>query len=87
MRSKASQTPVTGRPNISDPRTALNNLNTEPLAQLSAAAAEHIPARSGGAPRTVELTLDARSTARDLVQVIDKDPVLTVQHLMVVLST
>ncbi len=78
---------MTGRPNNSDPRTALNNLITEPLAHEPAAAAEHMPARSSGARRTVELTLDARSTPRDLVQVIDKDPVLTVKHRMVVVST
>lgn len=51
-----------------------------------ATAVDRMPAFPQSVQRVVELAQDERSTARDLVQVIDKDPVLTVKLLKLVNS-
>ena len=56
------------------------------LARTLAAAVEGMPAFPKSVERILELTRDANCTPKDLVQVIDQDPVLTVKILKVVNS-
>ena len=61
-------------------------LNQEITQQL-AAAVDRMPAFPKSVQRILALSQDTRSTPRELAQVIDKDPVLTVRVLKVVNST
>ncbi len=61
------------------------NLSPE-LAQRLATAVDGMPAFPKSVQRILELTRDVNSTPRDLVDVIDKDPVVTVKILKVVNS-
>ena len=56
------------------------------LAKKLAAAVDGMPAFPKSVQRVLELTRDVNSTPKDLVEVIDKDPVLTVKILKVVNS-
>jgi len=56
------------------------------LAKTLAAAVDGMPAFPKSVQRVLELTRDVNSTPKDLVEVIDKDPVLTVKILKVVNS-
>jgi len=56
------------------------------LSQKLAAAVESMPAFPKSVQRILELTRDVNSTPKDLVDVIDKDPVVTVKILKVVNS-
>ena len=56
------------------------------LSQKLAAAVESMPAFPKSVQRILELTRDVNSTPKDLVEVIDKDPVVTVKILKVVNS-
>jgi putative nucleotidyltransferase with HDIG domain len=56
------------------------------LSQRIAAAVEGMPAFPKSVQRILELTRDVNSTPKDLVDVIDKDPVVTVKILKVVNS-
>ena len=56
------------------------------LAQELAAAVERMPAFPKSVQRILELTQETQSTPKDLIQVIEKDPVLTVKILKVVNS-
>lgn len=56
------------------------------LAKKLAAAVDGMPAFPKSVQRVLELTRDVNSTPKDLVEVIDKDPVLTVKVLKVVNS-
>lgn len=56
------------------------------LSQRLAAAVDGMPAFPKSVQRILELTRDVNSTPRDLVDVIDKDPVVTVKILKVVNS-
>jgi putative nucleotidyltransferase with HDIG domain len=56
------------------------------LSQRLAAAVEGMPAFPKSVQRILELTRDVNSTPKDLVDVIDKDPVVTVKILKVVNS-
>ena len=56
------------------------------LTQKLAAAVEAMPAFPKSVQRILELTRDVNSTPKDLVDVIDKDPVVTVKILKVVNS-
>jgi len=56
------------------------------LSQKLAAAVDGMPAFPKSVQRILELTRDVNSTPKDLVQVIDKDPVVTVKILKVVNS-
>ena len=56
------------------------------LTQKLAAAVEAMPAFPKSVQKILELTRDVNSTPKDLVQVIDKDPVVTVKILKVVNS-
>jgi putative nucleotidyltransferase with HDIG domain len=57
------------------------------LAKKLAAAVDGMPAFPKSVQRVLELTRDVNSTPKDLVEVIDKDPVLTVKILKVVNSS
>ena len=57
------------------------------LAQDLAAAVDQMPAFPKSVQRILEITSDERCTPKDLVLVIDKDPVLTVKVLKVVNSS
>ncbi|APW42331.1 HDOD domain-containing protein [Rhodoferax saidenbachensis] len=56
------------------------------ISQKLAAAVEGMPAFPKSVQRILELTRDVNSTPKDLVDVIDKDPVVTVKILKVVNS-
>jgi putative nucleotidyltransferase with HDIG domain len=56
------------------------------LSQRLAAAVDSMPAFPKSVQKILELTRDINSTPKDLVQVIDKDPVVTVKILKVVNS-
>lgn len=56
------------------------------LAKKLATAVDGMPAFPKSVQRVLELTRDVNSTPKDLVEVIDKDPVLTVKILKVVNS-
>jgi len=56
------------------------------LTKKLAAAVDGMPAFPKSVQRVLELTRDVNSTPKDLVEVIDKDPVLTVKILKVVNS-
>jgi putative nucleotidyltransferase with HDIG domain len=56
------------------------------LSQKLAAAVERMPAFPRSVQRILELTRDVNSTPKELVDVIDKDPVVTVKILKVVNS-
>jgi putative nucleotidyltransferase with HDIG domain len=56
------------------------------LSQKLTAAVESMPAFPKSVQRILELTRDVNSTPKDLVEVIDKDPVVTVKILKVVNS-
>ncbi len=56
------------------------------LSQRLAAAVESMPAFPKSVQKILELTRDVNSTPKDLVDVIDKDPVVTVKILKVVNS-
>jgi HD-like signal output (HDOD) protein len=56
------------------------------LSQRLAAAVDGMPAFPKSVQRILELTRDVNSTPKDLVDVIDKDPVVTVKILKVVNS-
>ena len=56
------------------------------LSQKLAAAVERMPAFPKSVQKILELTRDINCTPKDLVQVIDKDPVVTVKILKVVNS-
>ena len=56
------------------------------LSQRLTAAVESMPAFPKSVQRILELTRDVNSTPKDLVEVIDKDPVVTVKILKVVNS-
>lgn len=56
------------------------------LSQKLAAAVDDMPAFPKSVQRILELTRDVNSTPKDLVEVIDKDPVVTVKILKVVNS-
>ena len=56
------------------------------LSQRLTAAVESMPAFPKSVQRILELTRDINSTPKDLVEVIDKDPVVTVKILKVVNS-
>lgn len=56
------------------------------LSQKLAAAVDAMPAFPKSVQRILELTRDVNSTPKDLVEVIDKDPVVTVKILKVVNS-
>jgi putative nucleotidyltransferase with HDIG domain len=56
------------------------------LTQKLTAAVESMPAFPKSVQRILELTRDVNSTPKDLVEVIDKDPVVTVKILKVVNS-
>ena len=56
------------------------------LSQRLAAAVDKMPAFPKSVQRILELTRDVNSTPKDLVEVIDKDPVVTVKILKVVNS-
>ncbi len=56
------------------------------LTKTLAAAVDGMPAFPKSVQRVLELTRDVNSTPKDLVEVIDKDPVLTVKILKVVNS-
>ena len=56
------------------------------LAKKLTAAVDGMPAFPKSVQRVLELTRDVNSTPKDLVEVIDKDPVLTVKILKVVNS-
>ncbi len=56
------------------------------LSQRLAAAVDAMPAFPKSVQRILELTRDVNSTPKDLVEVIDKDPVVTVKILKVVNS-
>jgi putative nucleotidyltransferase with HDIG domain len=56
------------------------------LSQRLTAAVERMPAFPKSVQRILELTRDVNSTPKDLVEVIDKDPVVTVKILKVVNS-
>jgi len=56
------------------------------LSQKLAAAVDGMPAFPGSVQRILELTRDVNSTPKELVDVIDKDPVVTVKILKVVNS-
>jgi len=56
------------------------------LSQKLAAAVEGMPAFPKSVQKILELTRDVNSTPKDLVEVIDKDPVVTVKTLKVVNS-
>jgi len=56
------------------------------LSQRLAAAVDGMPAFPKSVQRILELTRDVNSTPKDLVEVIDKDPVVTVKILKVVNS-
>ncbi len=56
------------------------------LSQKLAAAVDGMPAFPKSVQRILELTRDVNSTPKDLVEVIDKDPVVTVKVLKVVNS-
>jgi putative nucleotidyltransferase with HDIG domain len=57
------------------------------LSQKLAAAVDGMPAFPKSVQRILELTRDVNSTPKDLVDVIDKDPVVTVKILKVVNSS
>lgn len=57
------------------------------LSQKLAAAVDGMPAFPKSVQRILELTRDVNSTPKDLVDVIDKDPVVTVKVLKVVNSS
>lgn len=59
---------------------------TPELSQKLAAAVDGMPAFPKSVQRILELTRDVNSTPKDLVDVIDKDPVVTVKVLKVVNS-
>ena len=59
---------------------------TPELSQKLTAAVESMPAFPKSVQRILELTRDVNSTPKDLVEVIDKDPVVTVKILKVVNS-
>jgi len=59
---------------------------TPELSQKLAAAVDAMPAFPKSVQRILELTRDMNSTPKDLVEVIDKDPVVTVKILKVVNS-
>lgn len=59
---------------------------TPELSQKLAAAVDGMPAFPKSVQRILELTRDVNSTPKDLVDVIDKDPVVTVKILKVVNS-
>ena len=59
---------------------------TPELSQKLANAVDKMPAFPKSVQRILELTRDVNCTPRDLVQVIDKDPVVTVKVLKVVNS-
>ena len=59
---------------------------TPELAQKLAVAVDSMPAFPRSVQRILELTRDLNSTPKDLVDVIDKDPVVTVKILKVVNS-
>lgn len=59
---------------------------TPELSQRLAAAVDGMPAFPKSVERILELTRDVNSTPKDLVDVIDKDPVVTVKILKVVNS-
>lgn len=61
------------------------NLSPE-LAQKLAAAVDGMPAFPQSVQRILELTRDVNSSPKDLVDVVDKDPVVTVKILKVVNS-
>jgi putative nucleotidyltransferase with HDIG domain len=56
------------------------------LSQKLAAAVDKMPAFPGSVQKILQLTQDINCTPKDLVQVIDKDPVVTVKILKVVNS-
>lgn len=56
------------------------------LSQKLAAAVDGMPAFPKSVQKILELTRDVNCTPKDLVQVIDKDPVVTVKILKVVNS-
>ena len=56
------------------------------LSQKLSAAVERMPAFPKSVQRILELTRDVNSTPKDLVEIIDKDPVVTVKILKVVNS-
>jgi putative nucleotidyltransferase with HDIG domain len=60
---------------------------TPDLTQRLSAAVERMPAFPQSVQKILQLTRDPNCSARDLVQVIDKDPVVTVKVLRVVNST
>ncbi len=59
---------------------------TPELSQKLSAAVDRMPAFPKSVQRILELTRDVNSSPKDLVQVIDKDPVITVKVLKVVNS-
>jgi putative nucleotidyltransferase with HDIG domain len=59
---------------------------TPELSQKLSAAVDAMPAFPKSVQRILELTKDVNSTPKDLVEVIDKDPVVTVKILKVVNS-
>src|SRR5574343_877045 len=59
---------------------------TPELTQKLAAAVDGMPAFPKSVQRILELTRDVNSTPKELVEVIDKDPVVTVKILKVVNS-
>ena len=59
---------------------------TPELSQKLAAAVDRMPAFPKSVQKILELTRDVNCSPKDLVQVIDKDPVLTVKILKVVNS-
>jgi putative nucleotidyltransferase with HDIG domain len=63
----------------------MNTMNAE-LEQRLSTAVESMPAFPKSVQRILELTRDVNSTPKDLVEVIDKDPVVTVKILKVVNS-
>lgn len=63
----------------------MNTLSPE-LSQKLSAAVDKMPAFPKSVQRILELTRDVNSNAKDLIDVIDKDPVVTVKILKVVNS-
>jgi len=63
----------------------MNDLSPE-LSKKLAAAVDHMPAFPKSVQKILELTRDAACPPKDLVQVIDRDPVMTVKVLRVVNS-
>ena len=64
----------------------MNSITPE-LAQRLSAAVERMPAFPKSVQKILELTRDPNCSPKELVQVIDKDPVVTVKILRVVNST